>query len=67
MPMLEEVGETFDDWHWNRRLDTEAVVAEAAAIPHQWDAQVLKDKIELLISQSEHITSEERTRSRAQS
>ena len=29
LPLLEEIGHVFDDWHWNRRLDSLALAAES--------------------------------------
>lgn len=31
IPITEEVGETFSDWHWNRRIHTPGVSAESQA------------------------------------
>jgi hypothetical protein len=29
LPLLEEIGQVFDDWHWTRRLDSLALAAES--------------------------------------
>jgi len=62
MPITEEAGETFDDWHWNRRLNTGLVSAESQAAMRQLEAGTITNEIVPLIEQYQDLPDNERRR-----
>jgi hypothetical protein len=62
MPLTEEVGETFDDWHWNRRLYTGLFTAESQAQFRHVQAQETADLIGPLIERHQDLDPEQRRR-----
>lgn len=62
--MLEEVGETFDDWHWNRQISTGTVYAETQASLIHLQERDLITQAHLLIEGNQELPVEERRRFR---
>lgn len=62
MPLTEEVGETFSDWHWNRRLHTGLFSAESQARLRHVQAQETADLLAPLIEQHQQLAPEQRRR-----
>lgn len=62
MPLLEEAGETFADWHWNRRLHTGLFSAESQARLRQVEAQETADLLAPLIEQHQGLGPGQRRR-----
>jgi len=62
MPLTEEVGETFDDWHWNRRLNTGLFTAESQAQVRHVQAQETADLLGPLIERHQDLDPELRRR-----
>lgn len=64
MPLTEEVGETFPDWHWNRRLDAGRFSAETQAEVRELPARNLADRLMPLIERQQDLPAEDRRRLR---
>lgn len=62
MPLTEEAGETFDDWHWNRRLHTGLFTAESQARFRHVQAQEAADLLGPLIERHQDLDPEQRRR-----
>ncbi len=62
--LTEEVGETFGDWHWNRRLFTGTVYAESQASFIHQDSQAFIDRFQPLYERHQARSDEERARLR---
>ncbi|MEJ7742425.1 MAG: hypothetical protein WKF73_07700 [Nocardioidaceae bacterium] len=62
MPLTEEVGETFDDWHWNRRIDTGSISLESQAEWRQLEAAPTLDTLLPLLEAEQNLSTEERQR-----
>ncbi|MFI7658650.1 hypothetical protein ACIBTW_07130 [Micromonospora parva] len=62
--LLEEVGEVFQDWHWNRRVFTGTVYAESQASFVHLDGRSAVERLQPLIEKNQALTKEERNRIR---
>jgi hypothetical protein len=62
MPLTEEVGEVFDDWHWTRRLDAGLFSAETQASRRQLDTKDLVAQLQPLIDRHQALSADERRR-----
>lgn len=62
MPLTEEAGETFPDWHWNRRLHTGLFSAESQARLRHVQAQETADLLTPLIERQQDLDPEQRRR-----
>ncbi|WP_146608198.1 hypothetical protein [Streptomyces sp. NTH33] len=62
IPITEEVGETFEDWHWNRRIDTGLFSAESQAVLRHLEAKALAADVSPLIERNQALDSDERRR-----
>lgn len=62
MPLLEEVGEVFDDWHWNRKLHTGSLFVESQASLRQLQVHEITDNLAPLIEREQELPEEERRR-----
>lgn len=62
MPLTEEAGETFPDWHWNRRLHTGLFSAESQARLRHAQAQETADLLTPLIERHQDLDPEQRRR-----
>jgi len=62
MPLTEEAGETFADWHWNRRLDTGLFSLESQARLRHVQAQETTDLLTPLIARHQDLDPEQRRR-----
>lgn len=64
VPLTEEVGATFDDWHWNRRLDAGRFSAESQAEFRHMPAADLAALLGPLIDSQQALPEDERRRLR---
>lgn len=64
LPLTEEVGETFADWHWNRRLDAGRFSAESQAELRHVPAADLAALLQPLIDGQQALPEDERRRLR---
>jgi hypothetical protein len=64
VPLTEEVGATFDDWHWNRRLDAGRFSAESQAEFRHMPAADLAALLGPLIDNQQALPEDERRRLR---
>lgn len=62
--LTEEVGEAFDDWHWNRRISTGTVYAETQAALVYQSASDFCDRAQPLIERNRNLAQDERARLR---
>jgi hypothetical protein len=62
--LAEEVGEVFDDWHWNRRAFTGTAHAESQAALITITGQEFVDRCKPLIEQNQALSDQERGRLR---
>ena len=62
MPLTEEAGEAFADWHWNRRLDTGVFSAESQASFRQLPGHDVGNEVRPIIDQHQARSPEERRR-----
>ncbi len=62
MPLTEEVGEAFDDWHWTRRLDAGLISAETQAAFRQLHTSELVVELEPLIERHHSLAPDESRR-----
>lgn len=62
--ITEELGEVFDDWHWNRRLDGRTVALEAQAEFRVIDGDAASAQIAAIFDVNTARTEEERARLR---
>ena len=64
IPLLEEVGEIFDDWHWNRRLDSLSLSTELQLRPEILNADDIIARIKPPLEHNQSATAEKRRRFR---
>ena len=64
MRITEEIGEVFDDWHWNRRLDGPTVALEAQADLSFIEAQASLGQIGAIFEANAGRSTEHRSRLR---
>jgi hypothetical protein len=64
VPLLEEIGAVFDDWHWNRRLDSVALATERPLQPVVMPAQEFVNRIMPAIEHTQQVDETERRRFR---
>jgi hypothetical protein len=64
MPLAEEVGETFDDWHWNRRLNTGTILVESQAELRPLPPDRLQELLEPTLQRSQSYAIDEQRRIR---
>jgi hypothetical protein len=64
LPLLEEIGEVFDDWHWSRRLDSVSLSTELQLRPEILEAQVFVERMRRALEDNQSKTPEERRRFR---
>lgn len=62
--ITEELGEVFDDWHWNRQLDGPTVALEAQSRLHLVNADLASAQIGAIFDANEGRSEEERARLR---
>lgn len=62
--ITEEIGEVFDDWHWNRRLDGPTVALEAQAELRYVDGDTVADQIATMFDANSARSEEDRARLR---
>jgi hypothetical protein len=62
MPITEEVGETFDDWHWNRYEQTALLTVESQASLMRLESATVVDEVWPLIERQQDLPAEERRR-----
>ena len=60
LPLLEEIGEIFDDWHWNRRLDSVSFSTELQLRPEILKAEDFVDRIRPPLEHNQANASEQR-------
>jgi hypothetical protein len=64
IPLLEEIGQVFDDWHWNRRLDSVSLSTELQLRPQIVGAQAFAERMRRALDDNQSKTAEERRRFR---
>lgn len=64
LPLTEEVGATFDDWHWNRRIDAGRFSAESQAEFRHMAAADLAALLRPLVDRQQALPEDERRRLR---
>lgn len=62
MPLLEEAGAVFDDWHWTRRLDSELVKRENQATWISMDGREIATEIESMLDANDAADDKDRNR-----
>jgi len=62
MPITEEIGETFEDWHWNRRINTGLVSIESQVALRHINATTITNEVIPLIDQQQALRKDERRR-----
>jgi hypothetical protein len=62
MPLTEEAGEVFDDWHWNRKIETGLFSAESQAMFRQLRGDITAEEIRPHIERNQALRSEDRQR-----
>lgn len=62
MPLLEEIGEVFDDWHWNRKLHTGSLFVESQTALRQLQAHEITENLAPIIEKEQELPEEERRR-----
>lgn len=64
IPLLEEIGEIFEDWHWNRRLDSVSLSTELQLRPEVLNAEDVIAHFRPIIEHNQGGTPEQRRRFR---
>lgn len=62
MPITEEVGETFDDWHWNRYDHTALLTVESQAALMRLEPTTVVEEVWPLIERQQDLPEEQRRR-----
>lgn len=60
--LLEEVGETFDDWHWSRQISTGTVYAESQASMVHVDGREFVARVKPLLDHDQALPEADRAR-----
>lgn len=64
LPLLEEIGEIFEDWHWSRRLDSVSLSTELQIRPEIIESQAFVGRMRRALEDNQSKTPEERRRFR---
>ena len=64
LPLLEEIGEVFEDWHWNRRLDSVALATELQLRPRVVDSATFLAQVQPAMGRNQAMTETDRARFR---
>jgi hypothetical protein len=64
LPVLEEIGEVFDDWHWSRRLDSVSLSTELQLRPQIVQAEAFIERMQRALEDNQSKVPEERRRFR---